>query len=221
MSEVTEAVATEAPGVSVVTEAVAAALHELRRPLQVAMLALTGPARPASAIASLEQVAAALELLEHELGLRAAPAFGRGARVAAADLLADARLRWSGLDAGGAPAAVDVDFAEPGLELRGDRRRLGAALDNLIANALEHGGGGARVGLRAGPGGAMLTVDNPIAAAGRGRGGPRRGHGLAVVARTAAELGGRLGVPRRRGSRIVSELTVPLAGDERRRPVGR
>ena len=193
------------------TETLAVALHELRRPLQVAMLALAGRPRPASAMACLEQAAAALEQLEHALGLRAAPEPGRADRVAGADLLADARLRWQGLATDDCAAPVTVDRADRDLELRGDRRRLGAALDNLIANALEHGPGGPRVELRADPAGVALRVANG-AAASAGQPAPSlRGHGLAVAARTASELGGRLERPQLEGGRIVSGLTLPPA----------
>ena len=190
---------------------VAAALHELRRPLQVAMLALTGPGAPAGAIDCLDQAAAALEQLEHELGLRAAPRPDPCGSVAAEELLADARSRWCGVREAGCPAPISFAVAAPGLELRGDRRRLGAALDNLIANGLEHGAGEVRVELRPVAGGARLSVSNAADTDCRGEDDPRRGHGLGVVARTAAELGGLLGPPRRAGSEVVCELTVPAA----------
>ena len=199
---------------------VAAAMHELRRPLQVAMLALTGSGPAGCALACLEQAAAALELLEHELGLRADPPRPDGARTAARDLLADARLRWPGLavgalgagDVGGATPEPGTGAGSPDLELPGDPRTLAAALDNLIANALEHGGGGARVELRRDRDGISLIVGNPpgpTAPGSSAAAGPGRGHGLAIVERTAAELGGLLEGPRRVGPEVISRVRLP------------
>ncbi len=109
----------------------------------------------------------------------------------------------------------------------GDPLRLAQACGNLVANAVEHGGGSVRVSARAagarvrievadlGPG---LPAPVPeLVAAARGRR-SRRGHGLAIAAAIAERHGGRLtSVPAARGAHLVIEL--PATGPDRtRRP---
>jgi signal transduction histidine kinase len=97
-----------------------------------------------------------------------------------------------------------------------DRRRLAQAVGNLIANAIEHGGGVVDVRTRGdgvsvrieviddGPG-LPAPVVQIVRAARRGRG--VRGRGLAIAAQIAAQHGGRLScAPSERGARMVLEL---------------
>ena len=124
------------------------ALHEVRRPLQV--LALTAPVAgtPAGDFEGpVRMAAAALERLEREINGGGAPSAVR-ATVAAAPLLEAAVGRWQ------ARAAL----AGRSLELRcrcgtaavsGSPAELAQALDNLLANAIEHGG--SRIAVRPAP----------------------------------------------------------------------
>jgi signal transduction histidine kinase len=104
----------------------------------------------------------------------------------------------------------------------GDRLRLAQATGNLIANAVEHGGG--EVGVRVEKSGETVRIefvdDGPglpapvaeLARRGRRRRGPR-GHGLAVAAAVAAGHGGRIsGAPSERGARVVLELPIAVRG---------
>ena len=101
----------------------------------------------------------------------------------------------------------------------GDRVRLAQATGNLIANAIEHGGGTVEVRGRADAGVVRVEVTDrgqglpaPVAVLARraSRDGGRRGHGLAIAATIAAGHGGRLAAaPSERGARLVLEL--PLA----------
>jgi signal transduction histidine kinase len=113
------------------------------------------------------------------------------------------RLRWSGPD-----ALVD-----------GDRSRLACATGNLIANAIEHGGGEVEVSGRVVPGFVPglarvevsdhgLGLDAPIARLiRRARRGDRHGHGLRIAHAIAVAHGGRLAAaPSERGARLVLEL---------------
>ena len=110
----------------------------------------------------------------------------------------------------------------------GDRLRLAQVTGNLIANAIEHGGGvvevhghGDRTRARvevsdSGPG-LPAPVAELVRAGSRGRGGRgRRGRGLAIAAAIAADQGGRLAVaPSMRGARVVLELPAGRAAAEK------
>jgi signal transduction histidine kinase len=127
-------------------------------------------------------------------------------RVAGWSVLAETRGR-----------SVDLHWPIGPAVVRADEVRIGQALDNLIVNALDHGGGMVRVS------GALTESTVRIAVADQGRGiqsplreamsAPwhgRHGHGLAVAARVAELHGGRLtATPGRLGSKV--EIELPLA----------
>ncbi|MGZ5342130.1 MAG: sensor histidine kinase [Solirubrobacterales bacterium] len=192
-------------------------LHELRRPLQA--LALAGNAGRAGfldlALAALTDVdraingargqAPRLELVScRELVVAAA------GRWRASDPRLELRLYW---DAGGA-----MVLAEP--------ERIAQALDNLIANALEHGGsplqltgsvvsGRVRITLSDSGAGLRALSRSPEVSGNGSRPAPdaRRGHGLRVVSEVAAAHGGRFALGHsHRGA--VAALELPLARAE-------
>jgi signal transduction histidine kinase len=200
------------------------ALHELRRPLQVLALgsgprplAVSGPDDP------VQLAAAALERLDREInGDPAAPVWGR---VECRSLLRSAVGRWQ----------ARARIAECSLELRwnagqaivdGDRFALAQALDNLIVNAIEHGGSSIVVAARLRGGRLRIVVadsgrasrsrsrrESPAAVIARLSGKRRHGHGLAVVRGVASAHEGRFALRRsERGSLAVLEL--PLADGE-------
>lgn len=202
-------------------EAVARACHELRGPITAARLGLElgarggelSPARLRAIDLELQQATLALndlsetreprcELREcRQVDLRALLADSvEGWRPSAGQGRAELQLRWSG-----GPARV-----------WGDRLRLAQATGNLIANAIEHGGGVVEVrGRAAGSGARIEVIDDgpglpaPVAELTRralsGRG--TRGRGLAIAAAVAEAHGGRLAAaPTERGARLVLEL---------------
>jgi signal transduction histidine kinase len=198
------------------------ALHELRRPLQAVALA-AGPrlGGPADAGEPIELAAAALERLDREIN--GGPLVSTLAPVDIAALARSAVARWQ----------ARVQVAEGSLELRwnagealvsGDRSALAQALDNLIVNAIEHGGPTIVVACRLLEGRLRIAVvDSGHATRPRSRRGSpaqmiarlsgrrHRGHGLGVVRRVAADHDGRFALRHsERGSRAVLEL--PLAG---------
>jgi signal transduction histidine kinase len=105
----------------------------------------------------------------------------------------------------------------------GDCNALGQALDNLIVNAIEHGGPTIVVAGRLHNGCLRIAVvdsgratrlrsrrSSPAQAIARLSGRHHRGHGLSVVRRVAADHGGRFALRHsERGSLAVFEL--PLA----------
>ena len=116
------------------------ALHELRRPLQAVALA-AGPAarrRRRQARTPIELAAAALERLDREInGGPLAPALGRGRRPARWPA-----RRWrAGRRGRGLPdGSLELRWNAGRAIVSGDRSALAQALDNLIVNAIEHGG---------------------------------------------------------------------------------
>lgn len=208
-------------------------LHELRRPLQALALMAPPGSHPLGDDGPVEMAAAALAALEREInGEREADST---AVVALRPLLEAARRRWRPqASMSGASLTLRWDAGEAAVQ--GSRLELAAALDNLIANALEHGG--ERIELAAELAGdriCLAVVDSGNGAGRRARQreavlrgrGPRRrrdvrgpfgrlsgrarhGHGLRLVRRTAARHGGVFALHEgERGTSAVLEL--PLA----------
>jgi signal transduction histidine kinase len=208
-------------------ELVARACHELRGPLTAARLGLNLVA------AAPDPVGGPLAAVEHELrraslalaDLDAAP---RGQRegdrvqsVAVGALLRRAVIAWAPV-AHREGARVHLRECPLGVVVRGDPTRLAQAVGNLLANAIEHGGGVIEVAGRASADFVRIDVcdggpglpDSVSHLARRARGGRgRRGRGLAIASDVAARHGGRLAAaPSARGARLVLEL--PVAGVE-------
>jgi signal transduction histidine kinase len=197
------------------------AMHELRRPLQAAVLA-SGPGLAVSGGDGdpIELAAAALERLDREInGGPPAPTWGT---IDAYWLVQSAVSRWSArarLADGSLELRWNVDRAM----LSGDRCALSQALDNLIVNAIEHGGPTIVVAVRVREGLLRVAVvdsgrasrpssprNRPAEVVAHLSGRNRHGHGLAVVARIASTHRGSFSLQRSdHGSRAVIEL--PLA----------
>lgn len=211
-------------------EAVARASHELRGPLQAAMLGLSVVARPDVApdrATRTRLVAVERELLRATLALTdLEAAHGRASadeRVEDVDVTA---LLASQVEAWRASAQRDGRAlrlaAGPGrLLVRADARRIAQATGNLIANALEHGAGtvtvraqehGGRVRIEVADEGRGLPTSVQHLVSRRRRPQDPRGRGLLIAAEIAERHGGRLAtVPARHGCRIVFELPRALA----------
>src|SRR5207237_880514 len=115
--------------------------------------------------------------------------------------------------------------------VHGDRLRLAQALDNLIANAIEHGGGAVEVCGRMDTGYVRVEVTDdgpglpaPVAELSRRarRGRESRGRGLAIASTVAHEHGGRLAsAPTDRGPRPLLGRPLPRPRGRRSRARGR
>lgn len=206
--------------------AVARACHEVRGPLTAVRLGL----EPATSVPRLSQ--SRLRAIELELGragialddLSAARVQRGPARVEPVEL---GRLVASSVEAWhpvalAQGASIALEASPRPLWLLGERLRLAQAVGNLLANAIEHGGGRIRVRLGFSVGKVQVEVGDdgpglpaPLDQLTRRRrkwgGGAERGHGLRIAGQVAdAHRGRLLAAPSERGARLVLELpSVP------------
>ena len=197
------------------------ALHELRRPLQA--LALASPAasgrEPAAVAGSLRMAASALERLEREIN--GEPSDQARSHLSARLLLEAAVARWQPR-AALSGRTLRLRWRAGAAVVRGDRCLLAQALDNLVVNAIEHGGPDVVLAADLTRGRLRLAVIDrggarPAARPGRRVGAVaglsgrrRRGHGLKVVRRTAAAHGGEFSL-HVSGLQTRAVLELPLA----------
>jgi signal transduction histidine kinase len=133
--------------------------------------------------------------------------------VSGRELVASAGRRWrQTAERAGAPLTVYWD-AGPAM-LVGDPGRIAQALDNLIVNAIEHGGPPFVLT------GSIVAARLRITLSDSGRSAPEatvsaahRGHGLRVVDEIAREHGGRFALQRSHHG-AVAALELPVAGPE-------
>jgi signal transduction histidine kinase len=199
------------------------ALHELRRPLQaIALAGGAGPGSPPVLQSSVRLAAAALERLDREVngGALQRPA----EEVEVRPLLEAAVRRWRAR-ASLAGGSLNLRWRAGRAIVIGNRVELAQALDNLIVNAIEHGGPAISVDARPHGGRVRIVIadsgcaarpearrDTPAEVIARLSGRRRRGHGLAVVRQVAADHRGRFALRcSERGSLALFEL--PLASD--------
>lgn len=200
------------------------ALHELRRPLQAISLVSegSGAERSVGVESSMHLVTVALERLDREVN--GGPSTVTREAVRCQPLLRAAVGRWRARAMVGG-GSLELHWHAGQAVVNGDRADLAQALDNLIVNAIEHGG--PAIVVEAQPRGERLRIlvadsgrasrpesrrGNPADVIARLSGRRRRGHGLAVVHRVATEHDGRFALHHSEsGSLAVLEL--PLAAD--------
>ncbi len=158
------------------------AMHELRRPLQaLSLIVERGASDSQAARACMEQARVAMAELGAIVDRAHSPLRRRTGELADVIDALGARWRGAGVEVGG--AGLDGSVADP--------ERLGAALDNLVANAIEHGGRPVSVSASHDGGAVRVEVRDAGAVTPRPRRrDPRRGHGLPIVRELAAASGG-------------------------------
>lgn len=202
------------------------ALHELRRPLQaIALAAGQGPAELPGLESSVRLATAALDQLDREIN--------GGTPKSASDVLAVRPLleaavsRWKAR-ASLAGGSLALRWRAGDALVHGDRSWLAQALDNLIVNAIEHGGPAITVEAYLRSGSLLVSVadsgcasrleprsETPAEVVRGLLGGRRHGHGLAVVRRVAAAHDGRFALRcSEQGSRAVLVLPLAAAGSQ-------
>ena len=160
---------------------IAEAEHELRGPLQAIALAVDAPAIDALGA----DLRPDIERARMALADLAAARSGRRADADVEPIRLD-RLVWraataSDLAARRAGGGVRLDWSAGPVTIRANRGRLAQALGNLLANAVEHGGGHVRVVGRRTARGVRVEVRDS-----------GRGHGLTIAAKAVRDSGGRI-----------------------------
>lgn len=193
------------------------AMHELRRPLQAIALVNGGAVASAPVLeSSVRLAAAALERLDCEVN---GASLRRPKEALELRPLVEAAVRrWQArVSLGG--GSLNLRWRAGRAVVVGDRVDLAQALDNLIVNAIEHGGPTIGVDARPHKGRVRIVIadsgsasrpptrrDAPAEVIAR-LSGPRHGHGLSVVRQVAAAHGGRFALRRSvRGSLALLEL---------------
>lgn len=178
------------------------ALHEARRPLQAIALSLpAGPGRMTPALPVWQAIRALGEVDRQVNG--GAPDRLRPEPIACRLMTEACVRRWQSR-ARMAGGGIELRWIGPEALVNGDPAALSAAIENLIVNAIEHGG--PRIMVRALTIGRRLRIEvsdngkeqrpgersgSPAEVLGRLRGRGRHGHGLAVVREAAREHDGR------------------------------
>jgi signal transduction histidine kinase len=189
------------------------ALHELRRPLQALVLLEERSGQPAASPPAasrrglLEVAASALQDLDGAVngGASSRPS----QRFSCREVVLAALERWRSVAARTGGIRVYWDAGPAPLE--GDPARMAQALDNLLSNALEHGGPPVVLTAARVAGRLRITIANGAGSHPSQRDGdPRRGHGTEIVSDVASAHRGRFALCQT-GSGCVAALELPLA----------
>lgn len=194
-------------------ELVARAEHEIRGPLTAVVLGLESDGRAAALRSEAGRLRLSLEELRAARAGRRVPA-----RVEAVELEAAVRASAASWEAPArlAGGEVSLDWRAGPAPMHADGRRVAQALGNVLANAVEHGGGRVRVSGRRTAAGVRVEVSDAgpgFAAAGAPDRAAGHGRGLAVASRAVREAGGRLRVESAPEGAIVA-LELPAAEPE-------
>jgi len=183
------------------------AMHELRRPIQALVLSAGGEQGPGSH--ALRVAICALDDLDREINGAARRIELRPVDCRA--LVQPAVERWQGV-AAATRRALTLRWRAGSASVLADPDRVAQALDNLIDNALRHGGLRVSVDAELCSTGVRIIVRDTGGAAKPTRSSSdiRHGHGLAIVSRVAAEHGGSFRLLQTAAG-VTATLELPLA----------
>lgn len=196
-------------------------MHELRRPLQTLVLCPAASRNPEGH--AIRVALAALGDLDRAINGEPRPFAPRP--VACRALVQAAVERWRGI-AAASHRSLALDWQAGSAAVMADPERLAQALDNLIHNAILHGGLRVRVQASVFAQGVRISVadSGPSGFPAGRRSGPHHGHGLRIVSTVAAEHGGRFLLRTSPdGTRAILELPfapTPLLGAQNGRDPG-
>jgi signal transduction histidine kinase len=192
------------------------AMHELRRPLHALSLALPAdPESQPSVNTSLQLATAALDRLDREINGEIAEETVDP--VPFKPLLEEAVQRWNP-QAETVGGGVRLSWRSDEQWVAGSEIGLAQVLDNLISNAVEHGGGKVTIEARRGGTWLLVSVRDEGGCERAGSRSPRRpgrrsrsrhGHGLRVVTRVVRAHGGSFDLRCVRGG-TEARLRFPL-----------
>ena len=192
------------------------AAHELCGPLTAISLGIEALRRQPAARRRAD--ALTTELCRMEVAADDVAAAGRGRRaptraedVSLRQLVERSGEAWQAA-AGRRGGRVAFDWGADGEIVRADPRRLAQAFGNLLANAVEHGGGEIVIRGRRSNGAIRVEIEDRGTDAPRAPGGQRRGggRGLVIAARALEQMGGRLGASDRPGGGRLAVAELPL-----------
>jgi signal transduction histidine kinase len=203
---------------------VASACHELRGALAAMRLALSRMEAPVGRGAWLDNVEVlraqharallATEDLESNRGTAPERAIDTSSSVDLESLVRRCVSSWATVHGRG---RVVLDWRAGRPRVRGEAGRLAQALDNLVANAVEHGAGRVTVVGRLNPDSVTISVldlgdglERSLRDLRPASWRSRRGHGLAIVRRAVEDHGGRMQLVRESSGTGV-QIRLPLA----------
>ena len=193
---------------------VADAAHELRGPLTAISLGIEALRRQPAARHRAEALANEVCRMQVAADDAAAAAGGRRAVARSERLALGPFVERSG--AAWMPAAerrggrVSFDWRAGNTAVRTDPRRLAQVFANLLANAVEHGGGEIVVRGRPSRDGVRVEIEDRGAGARPRQRKRARGRGLRIAARAVEQAGGRLSLSERPGGGRVAVAELPV-----------
>ena len=195
------------------------AAHELRGPLTAISLGIEALRRQPAAQRRADALATELYRMEVAADDVAAAGRGRRAPQRAVELPLKQLVERSGeawqAAAGRRGGRVTFDWPAGGESVRADPRRLAQVFGNLLANAVEHGGGEIIVRGRRSKGAIHVEIEDRGTGAGtrtraRLKHAGWRGRGLAIATRALEQAGGRLTASERPGGGRLAVAELPL-----------
>ena len=174
-------------------EAINRQLHDIRRALQLIALCPDPPPE----LAELADAVAGIDAIVNNRGRQARRARGQVTELSLLIAEVAERFRLAGL---ARPGQIRLELPPAGIDASIEPAKARRALANLVANALEHGGGRVTVSAGTDRGRPMVTVATS------------RGRGHAIVGDIAESAGGSFGFSRQKDGTALARLHLAGSG---------